>query len=232
MVVPNPVWRPGQLPAGTWCREIGPMRYVLTARDGHLTITMTMAEEAAGKTVTQGYTLTADCYPTRDGGGLVGLFTGLDAVCDGPDAGAPDAEGLLESVVKLQQALADKPFALTFRVGDDALMIGNLRLPAADRDTQGVMEPLAAMAGRYKLATGPLPKAKPAKVTAVSGMTLPSPRHLEHYPQYVPPDPAFPLPRELQGATDPDRVAPAPRPVAAAVTPMMPPPEPLPVRVR
>ena len=32
----------------------------------------------------------------------------------------------------------------------------------------------------------------------VVGMTLPSPRYLEHYPQYVPQDLAFPvLPREL-----------------------------------
>ncbi|AMV28845.1 hypothetical protein VT84_30910 [Gemmata sp. SH-PL17] len=29
------------------------------------------------------------------------------------------------------------------------------------------------------------------------GMTLPTPRYLEHYPQYFAPDPAFPLPREL-----------------------------------
>jgi hypothetical protein len=29
------------------------------------------------------------------------------------------------------------------------------------------------------------------------GMTLPSPHYLKHYPQYFPPDPAFPLQREL-----------------------------------
>ncbi|WP_162671342.1 hypothetical protein [Gemmata massiliana] len=32
---------------------------------------------------------------------------------------------------------------------------------------------------------------------APGGLTLPSPRYLEHYPQYFAPDPAFPLPREL-----------------------------------
>lgn len=39
--------------------------------------------------------------------------------------------------------------------------------------------------------------------TWVGGMTLPSGRYLEHYPQYFPPDPAFPLPRELATQTDP-----------------------------
>lgn len=43
--------------------------------------------------------------------------------------------------------------------------------------------------------------------TWVGGMTLPSPRYLEHYPQYFQPDPSFPLPRELATQTDPDGLA-------------------------
>lgn len=43
--------------------------------------------------------------------------------------------------------------------------------------------------------------------TWVGGMTLPSPRYLQHYPQYFPPDPAFPLPRELASQEDPDGAA-------------------------
>ena len=39
--------------------------------------------------------------------------------------------------------------------------------------------------------------------TWVGGMTLPSPRYLEHYPQYFPADPAFPLPRELANQINP-----------------------------
>jgi hypothetical protein len=39
--------------------------------------------------------------------------------------------------------------------------------------------------------------------TWMGGMTLPSPHYLEHYPQYFPPDPPFPLPRELATQTDP-----------------------------
>ena len=39
--------------------------------------------------------------------------------------------------------------------------------------------------------------------TWVGGMTLPSPRYLQHYPQYFSPDPEFPLPRELASQEDP-----------------------------
>lgn len=40
--------------------------------------------------------------------------------------------------------------------------------------------------------------------TNYGGMTLPSPHYLKHPPQYFPPDPAFPLQRELDSMTDPD----------------------------
>ena len=35
--------------------------------------------------------------------------------------------------------------------------------------------------------------------TWTGGMTLPSPRYLQHPPQYIPPSPPFPLQRELTG---------------------------------
>ncbi len=44
----------------------------------------------------------------------------------------------------------------------------------------------------------------PGCQTFVGGMTLPSPRYLEHYPQYFAPDPSFPLPREQASMEDPD----------------------------
>ena len=43
--------------------------------------------------------------------------------------------------------------------------------------------------------------------TWFGGMTLPSGRYLEHYPQYFSPDPTFPLPRELASQEDPDGAA-------------------------
>jgi hypothetical protein len=58
--------------------------------------------------------------------------------------------------------------------------------------------------------------------TWIGGMTLPSPRYLEHYPQYFAPDPAFPLPRELASMEDPEGAAgrganPGAAPVAPAI---------------
>ena len=35
--------------------------------------------------------------------------------------------------------------------------------------------------------------------TQMAGMTVPSPHYLLHPPQYIPPSPPFPLPRELAG---------------------------------
>jgi hypothetical protein len=60
-----------------------------------------------------------------------------------------------------------------------------------------------------------------------SGMTLPSGHYLQHPPQYIPPDPAFPLTRELAhmeagGAPVPGlppEPVPAPLPVPGAPPP-------------
>lgn len=63
------------------------------------------------------------------------------------------------------------------------------------------------------------------------GMTLPSPHYLKHYPQYFPPDPPFPLQRELDSMQDPDGAirrggqalpGPAPLPAPGAVAPPLP----------
>jgi hypothetical protein len=70
--------------------------------------------------------------------------------------------------------------------------------------------------------------------TQVGTMTLPSPRYLNHPPQYIPPSPAFPLSRELASqeataAAGVPGVAPLPPPVAPpAVPPAMPAPVPAP----
>ncbi len=40
------------------------------------------------------------------------------------------------------------------------------------------------------------------------GMTLPSPHYLKHYPQYFPPDPPFPLQRELDSMQNVEGLAP------------------------
>src|SRR4051812_14750500 len=62
-----------------------------------------------------------------------------------------------------------------------------------------------------------------------AGMTLPSPHYLEHPPQYFPPDPDYPLQRELnsqlnQAAAAAAANAPIAGPLPAAAVPMTPPP--------
>ncbi len=44
------------------------------------------------------------------------------------------------------------------------------------------------------------------------GMTLPSGQYLKHYPQYFPPDPPFPLQRELDTMQNAEGLVPAPGP--------------------
>jgi hypothetical protein len=60
--------------------------------------------------------------------------------------------------------------------------------------------------------------------TNVAGMTLPSPRYLQHPPQYIPPSPPYPLPRELASQ---EAIYAAPAPGAAPAAPL-PPPVPVP----
>ncbi len=70
--------------------------------------------------------------------------------------------------------------------------------------------------------------------TWYGGMTLPSGRYLQHYPQYFAPDPQFPLPRELAsmmmaeeragGALGGGAAPAAPAPAAPAPAPAVPAP--------
>lgn len=58
--------------------------------------------------------------------------------------------------------------------------------------------------------------------TWYGGMTLPSGRYLEHYPQYFAPDPAHPLPRELASQEDPEGAARRAGGFGAGVAPVAP----------
>jgi hypothetical protein len=46
-----------------------------------------------------------------------------------------------------------------------------------------------------------------------AGLTLPSPRYLQHTPQYIPPSPPFPLQREWNALEDAAQPAPGPQPL-------------------
>ncbi len=45
-----------------------------------------------------------------------------------------------------------------------------------------------------------------------AALTLPSPNYLQHPPQYIPPSPPYPLPRELKSLTDAAAAQPVVRP--------------------
>jgi hypothetical protein len=59
------------------------------------------------------------------------------------------------------------------------------------------------------------------------GMTLPSGRYLQHNPQYIPPTPDFPLPKELASMEAQAAVQGGP-PLPAAAVPAVPAPPPAP----
>ena len=59
--------------------------------------------------------------------------------------------------------------------------------------------------------------------TWMAGMTLPSGRYLLHPPQYIPPSPPFPLPREL-ASQEAAAAAPLPGAPAAPLPAPLPPP--------
>ena len=59
--------------------------------------------------------------------------------------------------------------------------------------------------------------------TWFGGMTLPSGRYLQHYPQYFAPDPQHPLPRELANMEDPEGAARRAGGLGAGVAPVAPP---------
>jgi hypothetical protein len=68
--------------------------------------------------------------------------------------------------------------------------------------------------------------------TWYGGMTLPSGRYLQHYPQYFAPDPQHPLPRELSTSIasieEPAGARPAGAAMPAGVPPAAPAPAPAP----
>jgi hypothetical protein len=64
--------------------------------------------------------------------------------------------------------------------------------------------------------------------TWVAGMTLPSGHYLQHPPQYIPPDPPFPLPLELAGQEEAAAAGPIIPPPPGPLGPPPPPPGPIP----
>jgi hypothetical protein len=204
-----PAVAPNKMPVGTWTREMGPIKHTIDIKDGHLSITITLND---GKNGTIHHILTADCYPTRSGGELVGLLTSFDIAIEGRDA-ASDVGETAAHVAKLQKEIAEQPFAVTFRIYEGTLVIGNVRLSAVG-EAKEVGEILSMIAGRYKRSNDSAPRPMPTRVTKacdgpqcvpVSACTPPAVtiQPVEYQPvyggppSYQPPVPPMPAPTAL-----------------------------------
>ena len=209
---PMPAVAPTRMPNGTWARGMGPIQSSIEIKDGHLALTLTLTAGEEGIAVH--HTVTADCYLTRSGNELVGVLTGMDISVDGKTLEASDLESAMRDLARLQKDIAEKPFALTFRMYDDTLVIGNVRLPAIGEKSE-VQELLGMIAGRYKRSNGPAPRPQPMRVTrvcdgpqcvpaAAPGLHAPPAvliQPVEHTPvfgpQSYPPPPPMPAPTAL-----------------------------------
>jgi hypothetical protein len=193
----SPLKPASSMPLGTWSRQVGAVRYKIDVKDNSLTAIVTISGEEKGKLISIDYILTADCYPTRNPGEIVGIISSFDISVD--DESFDAIEGL-KSLPDLQKEIGGKPMAFTFSVIEDVLVLGNVRLPFNKDEGDEFVVAFRALGGRYKKGN-PLPPMSPAskrkKDDEFGGMTLPSGRYLEHQPQYFPADPVFPLPREL-----------------------------------
>jgi hypothetical protein len=160
----------------TWVRVVGPTVFAIKLAQDHMTITATSSTEVAeDKVVTESAILTVDYQLMRDGTTAVGVITSFDARIGGEIPEEAEFDGIMEELGQLQKALNDKPFAMSLRVYDDALVIGNVRLP--ELTLGGMWMPMTALGGRYSRAGEKMiPKPKVMKAPAhPPGYALPIP---------------------------------------------------------
>jgi hypothetical protein len=128
-------------------------------------------------------------------------------------------------VINALHALVDCPFSFRTRTTSAGLMISNAKLAA----NESICESVKLINGMYafsKDGTVPIPKPgiEARTNSSYSGMTLPTGRYLQHYPQYFPPEPVHSIPKELAGIEDPQGpTKPAGTPVPNTPPPMPPP---------
>jgi hypothetical protein len=166
--LPAAVAKPGIM--GTWYREFGSKLQIIKITPDYLTMTVILSEEIEdGKIATATCVTTADYHITRDGMTLVGLITGVDAQIEG-DVPEEDMKDLGKAIEKERKIKEDRPFALTFRIYGDSLVIRNVRMPESqDGDEDNPLQ--TTIGGTYKNAGDkPLPKPKVAKVMNVKAI--------------------------------------------------------------
>ena len=190
--MPLPMPTSSAMPKGTWVREVGALRYKLELKDNHLTATVTFSEENEGKVVSVDHVLTVDCYPTRNGSEVVGLITGFDMTTSGMGLTSAESRELMKVLPALQMALGEKPIAFTFRLYDDALVIGNVRFPSIGGEQEEMTKAFEGMAGRYKAhVVAPVQAFNPPAEIRIGGVT--TQQYFQGVPT-LPMPPPLPLP--------------------------------------
>jgi hypothetical protein len=143
----SPLKPASSMPLGTWSRQVGAVRYKIDVKDNSLTAIVTISGEEKGKLISIDYILTADCYPTRNPGEIVGIISSFDISVD--DESFDAIEGL-KSLPDLQKEIGGKPMAFTFSVIEDVLVLGNVRLPFNKDESDEFVVAFRALGGRYK----------------------------------------------------------------------------------
>jgi hypothetical protein len=183
-------------PTGVWVRDIqlrgmsAPIQVSLKFAGDHLTLFI--MGTADGKPFSQ--TIEADYSITKDG--LV------FAVITSATANIPS--GLEGSDEERLANLSDQLFSFRFRLDRGALTIKDLKMPT--QASKIIFAECRLLTGQYVA-----PMLKMDRWLNTTDLTQSSGRHLQHYPQFFPPDPTSRLPRELEKV----ETAPMPRPVGA-----------------
>jgi hypothetical protein len=202
-----------ELPEGTWVRTVGPVRYKLEIKPRTLVITTTVNdEEDDGRVVAIDHVMTIDWYPTRSESEIIGLVKSFDVVTNDKTLSRDDASGLLNSLADIQKQLGGKPVALTWRLNNGGLVVGDVRFPELKGDGYAELSSaLAALGGNYKSHTGQAlpviqatfaqPRAlepKGGTKTLIWDPAVPKEPGLQHGPTFWPDDPAAPKRVEFQ----------------------------------
>jgi hypothetical protein len=226
---PPPLPPGGPRLAGIWVRELDGVQVVLKFTDKRLFAALHLAYAEEGRAEPVRVTFRADAdYAVGPDGTIFGVITGTDFT---PPKGEDTDTAFM---LRMFPGLNGMPFCFRFRIDDGVMGVCDLRFaengdrsddvaPVTGRYVRAEKEPAPPKPiKRPKRCDGP--QCQPPVSATLDGVTLPSGRYLEHAPQYIPPDPPFPLQRELNTLesaptprfVQPREEAPLPRPAPVA----------------
>lgn len=153
---------------GIWYRVFGSKLCLINVLPDHINMVVIMSGEVEeGKTATVSCVTAADYHIARDGTTIVGLITGVDVQFEG-DVPTDRVKDVGDELQRVRKDKEDQPFALSFRMYGDSLVIRNLRMPG-DREESAENPLQTNFGGTYKkLVDKPLPKPKVLKANQYS----------------------------------------------------------------